>query len=133
MTGQRVLAGLVLMSVFSLGALVGVFIDRHHTLPHPGAVSPDEVHEAAIAELRDEIGLDEEQIRQIHAIMASRQQLVQRVWEQLRPELTAAMHDVHTEIAELLRPEQRERFRAWLERRRLETGHEGQDIGSPLH
>lgn len=126
MTGQRVLAGLVLMSVFSLGAFVGVFVDRHHHSPHDvAAVSPAEIHEAAMAELRDEIGLDERQIEQIHAIMANRQQLVQHLWEQLRPELLAAMNDVHAEIAELLRPEQRELFHAWLQRRRLEVEGDG--------
>jgi Spy/CpxP family protein refolding chaperone len=121
MTGQRVTAGLVLLSVFSLGAFVGVFIDRHRAPRVSAGVSPNDIHEAAMAELRDELGLDEEQIRQIHLIMANRQQLVERVWEQLRPELVAAMNEVHVEIAALLRPEQRERFHAWLEQRRLEA------------
>ena len=128
MTAQRVTAGLVLLSVFSLGAFVGVFIDRHHGPSAAAGVSPDDVHEAAMAELRDELGLDEEQIRQVHLIMANRQQLVERVWEQLRPELVAAMNEVHVEIAALLRPEQRERFHVWLEQRRLEAERAGQGI-----
>jgi len=123
---QRILAGLVLASVFVLGAVVGVAIDRHHYLTlAPAEISAEEMHAAAMAELRDEIGLDDEQIERVHAILASRQELVQELWEQLRPELQAAMQDVHEEIAELLRPEQLGRFHEWLQRRRLEAEHKG--------
>jgi Spy/CpxP family protein refolding chaperone len=128
MTGQRILAGVVLLSVFSLGAFVGIFVDRHNSLRDPAGVSPEEVHEAAMVELREELGLDEEQIQQIHAIMADRQELVQRIWEQLRPELQAAMTDVHAEIAALLRPEQRQRFHDWLQRRRQEAENDGEGV-----
>ena len=39
-------------------------------------------------------------------------------WEELRPEVQNAMRQVHTDIGELLHPEQRGRFHEWLIRRR---------------
>ena len=72
----------------------------------------------AIAELQELLELDEHQVAQIHAILGERQQVVQRMWEQLRPVVQAAMREVHTDIGELLDPDQRERFHEWLIRRR---------------
>lgn len=84
-----------------------------------------EAHEAVMAELREELELDDEQVEQIHAITVKHQEVVQETWEELRPEVQSAMRQVHVEIAELLRPDQRVRFHEWLMRRRehVESGH----------
>ena len=81
-------------------------------------MSPEEEHRAAMAELRELLELDDEQVEQIRAIVARRQRIVQGAWEQLRPELQEEMQRVHIDIAELLRPEQRVRFHEWLIERR---------------
>ncbi|TDI45425.1 MAG: hypothetical protein E2P02_07340 [Acidobacteria bacterium] len=73
-------------------------------------MSAADEHEAAITELRELLELDEEQVAQIHRILAERQQFVQRTWEQLRPEVQNAMRQVHSDIGELLHPDQRGRF-----------------------
>lgn len=127
MMKQRVVAGIVLLFVFVLGALAGVFVERHHyhSVARSGGPSAAEVHEAAMAEMNEALGLDEEQIEQIHAVLARHQQLVQRTWEQVRPEVQNAMREVHIEIAELLRPEQRERYHEWLSQQREESQDEG--------
>ena len=125
MIGQRLVAGVVLASVFSLGALSGIFYDRHISGPRPTEISGAELHEAAMAELQEALGLDERQIEQIHAVLAGRQQLVQQVWEQVRPEVQNAMREIHIEIAELLRPEQRERYHEWLNRQHADSQAEG--------
>ena len=123
MMRQRVVAGVVLLFVFALGALAGVSIERHHyhSVSQSPGLSAAEVHEAAMAEMQEVLGLDEEQLEQIHGVLAAHQQLVQRAWEQIRPEVSETMREVHAEIAELLRPEQRERYHEWLSRQRDES------------
>jgi hypothetical protein len=124
---QRIVAGVVLLLVFGLGALAGVFVERHHyhSVVRSGGPSAREVHEAAMAEMHETLGLDDDQIEQIHAVLARHQQLVQRTWEQVRPEVQNVMREVHIEIAELLRPEQREHYHEWLSRQRDESQGEG--------
>lgn len=117
MIGPRLRAGVVLLFVFSAGGLAGAAFDRHHHGPRPVVLSEAEQHEAAIAELRDVIGLDDQQMERVHAILAERQEVVQQMWEQLRPEVQSAMVDVHNEFAEVMRPEQRVLFEEWIQRR----------------
>jgi hypothetical protein len=104
-----------LVCVFALGVLTGVAFERHsgerRAVVAVGAIAD---HEARMAELQEFLGLDEEQVRQIDDLMARRQATVQLMWERLRPEVQTAMQDVHAEITELLRPEQRALFHDWL-------------------
>ena len=125
---QRIVAGVVLLFVFVLGALAGVFVERHHrhSVSQSAGLSAEEVHETAMAELQETLGLDEVQLEEIHAVLARHQQLVQHAWEQIRPGVQNAMREVHAEIAELLRPEQRERYHEWLSRQRDES--EGESV-----
>ena len=120
MIGPRVRAAFVLAIVFALGFLAGMAFERHHFRPYRVSMSAAEEQQAAMAELRELLELDEEQVAQIHAVLADRQHIVQQAWEQLRPELQSEMRQVHVDIAELLRPEQRRRFHEWLIRRRAE-------------
>jgi Spy/CpxP family protein refolding chaperone len=80
-------------------------------------------HETAMAELRSVLALDDAQVAAIETIFAERQKTVQRVWEQLRPEVQHAMADVHHEIDEVLRPDQRDRFLTWLHQRQHNRLH----------
>lgn len=115
-------AAAVLLAVLALGVVGGYALHDHlDAVPglHPGsAPSGPELHEAAMRELREVLDLDDTQIEQVHALLADRQETVQRIWEQLRPEVQQAMTEVHEEIAALLRPEQRQRFHEWLQRQR---------------
>lgn len=124
MTPAVAKAGGVLLAVFAVGVMAGVAWERHHgrgwsagfgSGVHEAALH---AHRAALAELDDAVDLDEEQIDQIHRLMARRQEVVNEVWLRLRPEVESAMSEVHSEIAALLRPEQRERYHRWLEERR---------------
>jgi Spy/CpxP family protein refolding chaperone len=120
--GPATRASIVLVAVFGLGAVAGYALHDHlgaSAPPHLAAApSGAEVHEAAMSELREVLDLDDAQVAQIHALMAERQETVQRIWEQLRPEVQQAMTEVHEDIARLLRPEQRQRFHQWLQQQR---------------
>jgi len=117
--GPKTVAAVVLVSVFALGAVAGIAVHGHlgaplHGAPHETPTSAAELHEAAMRELRVQLELTDEQIAAINAIVARRQETVQRTWEQLRPEVQEAMRDVHEEIAALLNPDQAARFHEWL-------------------
>jgi hypothetical protein len=124
MMGQRVWAGTALLFVFALGVFAGAFYERHHAARPTAGLSGAEVHEAAMAELEEVLGLDAAQIEQIHAVLAARQEFVQEAWEQVRPQVQSAMQEIHVEIAELLRPEQRQAYHEWLNRQRDESADE---------
>ena len=128
MLGPRIRAGAVLLFIFALGILAGVAYERHQAVRPLATMSAADEHEAAMAELQELLELDEDQVAQIHKILAERQQMVQRKWEQLRPEVQNAMRQVHIDIAELLHPDQRERFHDWLMRRREQNQGRHQPI-----
>lgn len=125
MMGPRVRAGVVLLFVFALGVLVGIAFERHHWTAPAARKSVAEEREASMRELREVLELDDNQVEQIHTILTERQEMVQRTWEQFRPEVQAAMRQMHTDIADLLRPNQRKRFHEWLMERH------GQSQGQP--
>jgi hypothetical protein len=122
MTGARLRAGAVLLFVFAAGLLIGVGYERHHIRRIPATMSLTDDRVAALAELQDFLELDDEQVRQLHTILAARQETVEKMWEQFRPEVQAAMREVHEEVAALLRPDQVERFHAWLGRHMPASG-----------
>ena len=128
-------ASIVLLTVFALGMVAGYAAHDHLQRPlHrdlTGAPSGPELHEAAMREMRELLDLDDEQLEQIHALLAERQETVQRIWEQLRPEVQRAMTEVHEEIASLLRPDQRQRFHEWLLQQR--ERHTRQEPPAPPH
>jgi Spy/CpxP family protein refolding chaperone len=118
-------AAAVLLFVFALGALSGVAFERHHASRTPArtSFSPRDEHAARMAELRDYLELDDEQVARIEAVLHKHREAVHRSWQKLRPEVQSAMHDVHNEIAQLLPPSQRKRFHEWLlERHEEEHG-----------
>ena len=130
MMGPRARAGAVLLFIFALGVLAGIAYERHHAARPLVTMSAADEHEAAMAELQELLDLDEDQVVQIHAILAERQQMVQNMWEQLRPEVQNAMRQVHIDIADLLRANQREHFHDWLMRRRAQNQGQHQPIPS---
>ena len=110
----RVRAWAVVLCVFGAGVLTGIVIERHRAAPASVTLSAEREHAAAMAELRALLELDDQQVAQIEAILSERQEIVDQMWEQLRPEVQAEMRNVHMEIAETLRPEQIARFHEWL-------------------
>jgi hypothetical protein len=108
----------VLLAVFAAGLVFGVFFERRHSVDAGAADSAAAEHEATIAELREVVGLDDDQMQQVHGILARHQRIVQVHWEELRPEVQNAMRRVHMEIADLLHPDQRQRYHEWLELQR---------------
>ena len=124
-------AGVALVAVFALGTIAGVFYERHYGERTVTTSTPSSSHDAAMSELRNDVGLDDEQIAQVHEILARHHDVVERSWRQLRPEVQNAIRQVHVDIADILRPEQRERFHSWLQRRRQQLHRELEGVGGP--
>jgi len=118
MTGPRIRAAVVLLSVFAVGVLGGIALERFHAVSRVVTMTPEQEHLEAMSELRKELGLDDTQAAAIHEILTEHQDIVQHTWEELRPDVQEAMLKVHEDIAALLNPEQREHFHDWLNHQR---------------
>ncbi len=125
MKGSVVRAALVLVSIFAVGVVAGVFLERLHSISDSVAGSPTvpdlglsgaAVHAAAMSSLEDSLHLDPEQLDHIHQVFEKHQSVVQQSWESMRPSLSIAMEKVHREVADLLSAEQRQAFHDWLTR-----------------
>jgi hypothetical protein len=115
MTGPRVRATAVLLFVFATGGLTGMLVDRQALGRTSAARAPAPAsHQATMAEFRKVLDLDDAQVSAIDGVFARHQRVVQRAWEQLRPEVQEAMFQVHHEVMNLLRPDQQEHFQTWL-------------------
>ena len=66
MIGPRTRAGMVLLFTLAVGVVAGITLERHH-LGLPEAFSEADEHAAAMAELREIVGLDDRQLEQVHA------------------------------------------------------------------
>lgn len=112
----RVRMGVAALSLFVLGAAAGMAFERGRgpdgLLPHDTARH----HVRAMEHLRTELHLDEAQVLTIDSVVREHQIFVDRAWAELRPELQQAVDSVHATIESVLRPEQREGFRRFLER-----------------
>lgn len=136
MIGPRVRAGAVLLSTFALGVLTGVAIERHREVSRPSeSADSGTLHARTMADLREAVGLDDAQVAEIEALMEKHREVVHLAWQSLRPEVQRAMQSLHVEIAQTIRPDQRERFHEWLLRRREAdaASHSSPTSEEPFH
>ena len=116
-SGWRARGVLGALSLLVVGALIGV-IGHHFVLgeegPHP--VSEADAHEAAIPAFAEALGLDDEQVAAVHAILARHQAIVTEAWTTLRAHLQRSADSAHGEIEALLSAEQHAKFVEWMER-----------------
>lgn len=123
--GRHILHALLgALSILIMGVVAGVALDRVVLIPRhamassvarPLATPMD--HEEVLAELGVELGLTDDQARQVHAIFARHQPTVDRAWETARAALLEAIAGATAEIDLVLNADQRERMHEWLELR----------------
>ncbi len=73
---------------------------------------PEEFPPRAAARLRSKLDLTGEQTRRVEAILRRRQAVLQTIRREVQPRVIAELDLVEQEIAEVLTPEQRERWHA---------------------
>jgi hypothetical protein len=119
------------LSIFAIGVVGGVLLDRAilfpsalsaHTESAPMAI--DATHERFLQEMRADLGLSEQQARQVQEIFTRHQAAVNEAWSVVHNRLDAAIDSVTTEIEAILDSEQRERLHEWLmEKHGVTSGH----------
>ena len=107
----RARALLALLAAVLVGAATGVAADRAWLAAWSSPIASDE---SLVAAMRHEVGLDANQERRVREIVARHQHAVDSAWTQVRPNVHAAISAAQMEIAMVLRPDQRARYRAWI-------------------
>ncbi len=124
---------LAVLSIFVIGAVGGVVMDRTMLIPaHAHATAAGVRHEVprhhdeVLVELRAELGLSAEQSRRVQEIFAAHQGEMEAAWAQVHANLQRATQQATTEIETVLDSAQIRRLHAWLaERHAPIAGHAG--------
>jgi hypothetical protein len=103
---------LALLAVLVLGAAAGVAGDRAWMASRDSNVASTET---LITAMREHVGIDTLQERQVRAVLARHQRAVDSAWGQVRPNVHAAINAAQMDIAILLRGDQRERYMKWIQ------------------
>jgi hypothetical protein len=121
---DRTRAVLAVASIFVVGAVAGVVVDRLALIPvqaHAAAVmgghaGPRE-HDAVLADLMAHLELTAPQGDSVRAILATHQQEIDRIWMAVHQNLQETVATVTTEVERVLEPDQVQRLHAWIEER----------------
>lgn len=123
------------ISILAIGVVAGVLIDR--ALLHPSELSAhtepaatiDATHDSFFHEMRADLGLNDQQARQVQEIFTRHQAAVNDAWSEVHTRLDAAIDSVTTEIEAILDQEQRADLHQWLvDKHGVSSGH-GQGEG----
>jgi hypothetical protein len=108
---------LAVLSIFVIGTVAGVVVDRTMLIPahaDAAAAGVPRHHDEVLAELRAELGLSAEQSRRVQEIFAAHQGELEAAWTQVHANLQRAMRETTTEIETVLDSAQVERLQAWV-------------------
>ena len=106
--GRRAI--LALAAAVAFGAALGVAADRWWL-----ARAAEPSAEASFVQMLDDaVDLDSIQTRRARAIVDRHQLAVDSAWKAVRPDVHVAIMAAQSEIAAILRPEQRARYDAWV-------------------
>jgi hypothetical protein len=121
---------LAVVSVFVMGAVAGVVLDRSILVPPnadarvAGAGHDVRRNHQVLAELRAELGLSAEQTARVGEILAGHKDEMEAAWAEVHANVRRAMQEATAEIESVLDSAQVERLRVWLaERHRPISGH----------
>jgi hypothetical protein len=123
-TKHLIHATLGAISIFVIGVVVGVLIDRvvtrHSTVAmelHAQQSAVDAGHEGFLADLQNDLGLSADQASQVHEILNRHQEAVSDAWLAVHSRLEAAIDSVTSEIEQVLDADQRTALHEWLMQR----------------
>lgn len=115
---------LAVLSIFILGAVAGVALDRIMLTPARASAAtgggqhggPGD-HDAVLAELRSELRLSDQQSARVQQIFAKHQGEIEAAWADVHASLQHAIQGATTEMEAVLDSAQIERLHAWLAKR----------------
>jgi hypothetical protein len=143
MPKSKASALLSLILVFMSGALVGAMGHRLYVvktvegttstnIPQPPRMSPEEARRRIIADYRDKVKLDDQQIEQVDQIYDQTREQFKEIQKKFNNEGQAVWKRQTQEIREILRPEQQPLFEAYrAEREADRKKHRGPGPGGP--
>src|SRR5579872_237476 len=137
MPKSRLSAFVSLLLVFLSGALVGAVGHRLYMVSSVTAVpappkqgprpSPEEFRKRQVEDVRQKLGLDDQQVAQYNAILDSTRQEFDQVRDKFKAE-GRHIHDQQVEkVNAILRPEQRPLYEKWRAEREAERKRHEQD------
>jgi hypothetical protein len=105
------------LSLLVVGALIGL-VGHHFVLGDEGPqpVADADAHRAAIPVFAQALGLDDDQVTSVEAILSRHQTVVTEAWAALHARLQTSADSAHGEIEALLSAEQRDKFAEWMGR-----------------
>ena len=109
-TGNWLKGSLLLAVTLAAGIAIGVGYERRRATAQEAQGMHHVIHH-----LRDELGLDSTQERQVAAILGRRQHTVDSTWHDLQPHVRATLDSTLREINTVLRPDQARKFRQMVE------------------
>lgn len=126
MPKSKLSAFISLLLVFLSGALVGAISYRLYVVntvtavKQPPRLSPEEFRRRQVEDLRQKVGLDDQQIAQYNAILDSTRQQFDQLHDKMNAE-GRVIHDQQVEkVNAILRPEQRPAYEKWRADREAE-------------
>ena len=127
---QRLVAALVLLAVFALGAVAGVLADRNFSRPsgdrrgdHGGRLPswvnrPESEHRKYWSRIHDRLGLTPEQRAAVDTLLARRARQLDQARHRMEPEMLVIMQTTRAQIDSILTPEQRQKLEEIRKERR---------------
>lgn len=105
-----VIAAVVVVLTFIAGFVVGAVVDRY-VMHHGGGRAPRTMAaHAMMSRLDRELDLTPAQRKQVEEIIRRHHERVEEIWTGVRPRVRTELDQANAEIAQILTPEQRQKF-----------------------
>jgi hypothetical protein len=108
------LTGLVLVGLFTAGALFGAGLMRWTDRGPPHGPPPPR---GPVEAMTHELELDDAQIDRLHRIADDHRDELERIGREVQPRIKTVLFAIEDELRPMLRPDQVERLEAWRKRR----------------
>lgn len=114
-----------ILAVLIIGVVLGIILDRAILAHSQGAsLSGHETENRLLVDrLRSDLGLSDDQLREIESILYQQQAVVDSAWLHVRGHLHNSVDSVRSAIERVLAPEQRRGFEEWWAQ-----VHEGREV-----
>ncbi len=97
----------------ALGFTMGIATDRLWLTDSAEVETPEEARDRLLNDLQTTVGLNDDQLQSVHIILSQNQEVISSAWENVQPQLSAAVDSVWAQINAVLDPEQAEKFHHW--------------------
>lgn len=122
----------VSLLAFASGVVVGTAGTLHHvsTHLHRFLEDPEKIPDRIVAHLRRELGLSDEQAKQVLDIFERSHEQLRSIRKEVEPRIDVIVQGAFDEVSGTLKPEQQQAWRDWFDKmKRRFTLHEEDENG----